>query len=464
METARQRVRARRASETAAAQRPQAPPQGLPARALAVRLVAGVLTGKQPLEQVLAESLGRGDWAALEARDRALARLVAATVLRRLGELEYVLKSFIERPLPPDKGHLWPILLTATAQLIALDMPPHAVVDLAVELTRRDRGAHRFAKLANAILRRVGEQGKSLLADQHSLGLNIPDWLWRRWSAAYGEDAATKIAVASLREAPLDITVKSPAQVHAWAERLGGQLLATGSIRLAAHGRIEHLAGYTAGEWWVQDAAAALVARAAGDVTGQTIADLCAAPGGKTAGLAAAGAHVTAVDFHGPRLARLRENLARLHLTAEIVDADAASWSPARTFDAVILDAPCTATGTIRRHPDILRLKRPEDVGRMANVQRAMLANAAMLVRPGGLLVYSTCSLEPEEGEQAIASFVASQPTFERAPIAPGEIAADPAWINSRGEVRTLPCHLPMEPAALSGIDGFFVARLRRKH
>jgi 16S rRNA (cytosine967-C5)-methyltransferase len=460
---ARRRRRPSRASGLAAAKHQRAPPQGLPARALAVRLVAGVLTGKQPLEQVLAASLNRCEEAGLEARDRALARLVAATVLRRLGELEYVLKSFIARPLPSDKGDLWPILLTAAAQLIALDMPPHAVVDLAVELTRRDRGAHRFAKLANAILRRVGEVGKLLLANQEGTRLNIPDWLWQRWSAAYGEETAAKISSASLREAPLDITVKSPAQALSWAERLGGRLLPTGSIRLAAHGRIEDLPGYANGEWWVQDAAAALVARAAGNVAGQTIADLCAAPGGKTAGLAAAGAHVTAVDCRGARLARLRENLARLHLSAEIVDADAASWAPGRAFDAVILDAPCTATGTIRRHPDILRLKQPEDAARMVIIQNAMLANAATLVRPGGLLIYSTCSLEPEEGEQRTASFLASQPAFERAPMAAGEITADPAWINTAGEVRTLPFLLPMEPAALSGIDGFFVARLRRR-
>jgi 16S rRNA (cytosine967-C5)-methyltransferase len=313
-------------------------------------------------------------------------------------------------------------------------------------------------------MRRVGEQGKALLADQHGLDLNIPRWLWQRWSAAYGEAAARKIATASLREAPLDITVKDPAQAFAWAERLGGRLLASGSVRLATPGRIEQLAGYSEGEWWVQDAAAALVARAAGNVAGQTVADLCAAPGGKTAGLAAAGAHVTAVDVHAARLARLRENLARLRLTAEIVAADAASWAPGRRFDAVILDAPCSATGTIRRHPDILRLKRSENIARMADIQRSMLANAATLVRPGGVLIYSTCSLEPEEGEQAITSFIASQPAFERAPIAAAEIAADSTWITTRGEVRTLPFHLPMEPMALSGMDGFFVARVKRKH
>ena len=212
----------------------------------------------------------------------------------------------------------------------------------------------------------------------------------------------------------------------------------------------------------MQDAAAALVARIAGDVAGKTVADLCAAPGGKTAGLAAAGAQVTAVDVSAARLERLRENLARLQLAAEVVEADAASWSPGRTFDVVVLDAPCTATGTIRRHPDILRLKAAADVERMAALQRGMLAHAASLVRPGGLLVYATCSLEPEEGTQQIAAFLAARPDFERVPVAAAEIGAEPAWITAHGELRTLPFHLSQDTPGLSGLDGFYVARLRR--
>jgi 16S rRNA (cytosine967-C5)-methyltransferase len=438
-------------------------PAGLAARQLAVHLVTGVLIHQRPLEQALAEALARPDFAALEARDRALARAVAAAVLRRQGELEHVLLAFLERPPPRDQGRLWPILLTGAAQLVALDMPAHAAVGLAVEIARRDRGAHRFAKLVNAVLRRVAERGHELLAGQDRVRLDIPDWLWQRWGDAYGADTARRIAEASLAEAPLDITVKpggdSPA---AWAERLGGRLLPSGTVRLAAHGRIEDLPGYADGAWWVQDAAARLVARAAGDVAGLAVADLCAAPGGKTAALAAAGAHVTAVDVSAARLARLRENLARLRLAAEVVEADAATWSPGRLFDVVVLDAPCTATGTIRRHPDILRLKRPQDVARMAELQRAMLAHAATLVRPGGVMVYSTCSLEPEEGTLQVRDFLAANPSFERAPIAPAEISAEPAWLTADGELRTLPFHGPQEPPSMAGIDGFYVARLRR--
>jgi 16S rRNA (cytosine967-C5)-methyltransferase len=438
-------------------------PPGLAARTLAVHLVAGVLMEARPLEQVLAHCT-TSQLAALPPRDRALARAIAATVLRRQGELEHVLKAFLERPLPANKGRLWPILLTGAAQLVCLGMPPHAVVDLAVETTRRDRGARRFAKLVNAVLRRVAERGPELIKHQDATRLNLPDWLWRRWSQSYGPELARRVAQASLREAALDISVKAGGDsAAAWAERLGGRALATGSVRLTHHGRIEDLPGYVEGAWWVQDAAAALVAATAGEVAGKTVADLCAAPGGKTAALAAAGAKVTAVDVSGPRLARLAQNLLRLRLSADVIEADAIAWSPGRTFDVVVLDAPCTSTGTIRRHPDILRLKGAQDVARMAQLQRAMLAHAATLVAPSGLVVFSTCSLEPEEGALQIANLLKERTDFERVPIAAAEIGAEPEWITAQGELRTLPCHLQLEQPELSGLDGFYVARLRRK-
>jgi 16S rRNA (cytosine967-C5)-methyltransferase len=437
-------------------------PPGLAARRLAVRLVAGMLLRKRPFDQVLAESAARPEVVALEPRDRAFARAVAAAALRRQGELEHVLNAFLERPLPADKGYLWPILLTGAAQLVCLGLPAHAVVDLAVETTRRDRAAHRFAKLTNAVLRRVAEHAERLLSDQDRLRLNMPDWLWQRWSAAYGEETARRIAEASLKEAPLDITAKADAQ--GWAGALGGRVLPTGSVRARVHGPISRLPGYAEGAWWVQDAAAALVTRVAGDVTGKTVADLCAAPGGKTASLVTAGAHVTAVDVSASRLSRLSENLQRLRLAAEVVEADAATWSPGRTFEVVILDAPCTATGTIRRHPDILRLKSPEDIVRMADVQRAMLVQAATLVAPGGTLVYSTCSLEPEEGPAQVEAFLGAHgEDFHRVVISAPEIGGEADWITPAGDLRTLPFHMGLEPDALAGMDGFYVARLRRR-
>jgi 16S rRNA (cytosine967-C5)-methyltransferase len=437
-------------------------PAGLAARALAHDLIAGVLVDRRPLDHLLAETAARPEAASMQARDRAFARLLAATVLRRLGELEHVLGAFLDKPLtkagkPGQRA--WPILLAGAAQLLFLNTSAHAAVDLAVEAARRDPQAGRFAGLANAVLRRVAREGAAALARQDSIRLDIPAWLWKRWEQAYGAETARRIAEASLREPPLDLSLKPGADAAAWAQRLGGQVLRTGSIRLAEHGRVEDLAGYAEGTWWVQGAAAALVARAAGDVAGRTVADLYAAPGGKTAGLAAAGALVTVVDDSPARLERLRANLARLDLTAEVVVADAAKWAPGPSFDAVILDAPCSGTGTISRHPDILRLKGPTDIARMAEVQRILLRNAATLVRPGGTLVFSTCSLEPEEGRARIDALVDDEPSLQRAPIVAQEIGADPSWIVD-GDVRTLPFHL--EADRLSGLDGFYIARLRR--
>jgi 16S rRNA (cytosine967-C5)-methyltransferase len=437
---------------------------GLPARQLAVRLVAGVIDEGKPLDRLLEALLGAAEFTGLEARDRALARAVAAATLRRCGELEGIVGVILDRPLPAGSGRLQAILLTAAAQLLCLDMPAHAVVNLAVEMARRDRRARRHVKLVNAVLRRVCERGRTLLAARDPVRANIPDWLWRRWCTIYGGDTARRIAEASLREAPLDVCVKTgaAAELRAWAEKLGGHLLPTGCIRLAAHGRIEDMPGYADGAWWVQDAAAQLVARLAGDVAGRRVVDLCAAPGGKTAALAAAGARVTAVDVAPRRLDRLRHNLNRLRLAADIVEADATTWSPGTVFDAVILDAPCTATGTIRRHPDILRRRQPPDIGRNAELQQAMLRNAARLVRPGGVLVYSVCSLEPEEGCLQAGALLAAAPDFERMPIGAAAIGASPEWITSSGELRTLPFHLDLEPRELSGMDGFYAALLRR--
>ncbi len=435
------------------------PPQGLAARDLAHELIAGVLLAKRTLDEMLAATAARPQTAAIEPRDRAFARLLAATVLRRLGELEHVLAAFLERRPPRSSGRLWPILLAGAAQILCLGTPAHAAVGLAVEAARREPGGARFAGLANAVLRRVATEGSALLAGQDPVRLNIPAWLWQRWCTAWGEADARRIAEVSLMEPPLDIALKPEpgADAAAWAERLGGRLLPTGAIRLATHGRIEDLPGYTEGAWWVQAAAAALVVRAVGDVAGLEVADLCAAPGGKTAGLAASGARVTAVDDAPARLGRLRENLARLRLDAEVVAADVTTWAPGRSFDAVILDAPCTATGTISRHPDILRLKGPPDVARMAKVQEAMLANVAALLRPDGVLVYSTCSLEPEEGRAQVGAFLARTPAFRHLPITAAEIGADPAWI-AEGDVRTLPFHL----SELGGMDGFYISRLQR--
>lgn len=444
--------------------RREADPAGLLVRELAVDALAAVMFRAVPLDEALAHILAEARAAALPARDRALVRLLVATVLRRSGELEHVLAAFLSKPLPRDQRRLTLILRTAAAQLLVLATKPHAAISLAVEQCRRDRQAHRFDKLANAVLRRVATEGPALLAAAGGATRNIPEWLLRRWQAHFGVETAAAIAAASLTEPPLDLSARRDAA--GWADRLAGALLATGSIRLPGGGRIEDLAGYAEGAWWVQDAAAALPARLLGSVAGASVLDLCAAPGGKTAELAARGARVTALDVSEPRLARMRENLARLGLDAELIAADATIWAPGRTFDAVLLDAPCTATGTIRRHPDILHLKRADDIARLATLQRRLLDNAVRLVAPGGVVVYATCSLEPEEGEQQVAALLSRDATVEHVPITLAE-AADlgwsPDWITPAGNLRMLPFHTPAGAAAGTGMDGFFAARLRRR-
>ncbi len=396
----------------------------------------------------------------LAPRDRAFARLVATSVLRNRGALNAVIRSFLTKPLPENLGRLEPILLSAAAQLLLLGTPPHAAISLAVDQCRADRSARRFDKLANAVLRRVSAEGQARLSSLDSVAETFPTWLLDRWSAAYGADRAREIAQASLRAAPLDLTSRGDATEL--AARVGGLLLPTGSVRLEDAGRIEEIDGFAEGTWWVQDAAAALPAKLLGDIRDKRVADICAAPGGKTAQLAAAGAIVTAIDKSHGRLKRLTANLERLHLNAEIHVADAASYTPAEPFDAVLLDAPCTATGTIRRHPDILYLKRPEDTASLAALQARILDAASRAVRVGGTLVYCTCSLEPEECALQIASFLDRHSEFRRVAITPDEIGGAAAWITSDGDLRTLPTHLSELPEGLAGMDGFYAARLTR--
>jgi 16S rRNA (cytosine967-C5)-methyltransferase len=450
-----------RADPTTTGRAPGAPAAGYELRALAVRLVSAVLDRGRALDDALAAEFASPAAAGLEARDRALARLIATTVLRRKGELEAIVATFIEKPLPADRGLLTPILLSAAAQLVVLGIAPHAVISIAVEQARHDRGARRFDRLVNAVLRRTSERGSEILSSLPGARMNVPAWMWKRWVEAYGEAAAARIAEASLREPALDLTIADTARAGEWAATLGGALTAVGSVRITSHGkRIDELAGFAEGAWWVQDVAATLPARLLGDVRGLHVADLCAAPGGKTAQLAAAGAHVIAVDLTPKRLARVRENLARLKLEANVVAADALTWTPPQPLDAVLLDAPCTATGTIRRHPDILHLKRETDIARLADLQARLLDHAVTLVRPGGVIVYCTCSLEPEEGERQIEALLTRNSAIERVAFSTCDGLMND-WITPAGELRTLPFHAPGPAPEPAGMDGFFAARLR---
>ena len=436
---------------------------GLAARQIAAQVVDGVLRQGKPLHETLEGDRAHGVFRHLNARDRALVTMLCQTSLRQLGFLRAVLARRLDKALPRRAGATEAILLVAAAQIYFLDTPAHAAVDLAVRDAAGDRNARHFRALVNAVLRAIAADREAAAEGLDALELNTPAWLHARWQRQYGAEVARNIAAAHARTPPLDLTVKSDAD--GWAQRLGGIVLPTGSVRIAdPHGSIERLEGYDAGAWWVQDAAAALPARLLGDVAGLDVADLAAAPGGKTAQLARAGARVTAVDRSRTRMARLAENLARLKLDATTVVADIAKWQSGKSFDAVLLDAPCSATGTIRRHPDIPWLRRDGDFKAMQAVQSALIGRAADLLKPGGRLVYATCSLEREEGEGAVAAALDAGAPLRVEAIGSAELPGLAAAVTPDGYLRTRPdmAFIGSNGVEHPGMDGFFAARLIR--
>ena len=420
------------------------------ARHVALDLIGAVLGRERPLDEAIDDS---PSMAKLSLRDRAFARLLVATVLRRLGQIDTLIADCLANPLPPRAAQVHDILRLGIAQLLFLHTPPHAAVATSVDLAQ-GRGFPAHKGLVNAVLRRLSVEGSARVEKHDPAALNTPVWLWESWTRHYGEDVTRAIATAHLREAPLDLTLRSNA--NGWCEALSATPLPTGTLRRAGGGAVSTLPGYGEGAWWVQDAAAALPVRLFGDIAGMRVVDLCAAPGGKTAQLADAGAFVTAVDRSSRRLERLIANLKRLSLPAATVAADALTWRPEQPADAVLLDAPCSATGAIRRHPDVPHLKRPGDITRLSMIQDRLLRAAVDMLRPGGMLVYCTCSLEPEEGPQRIDALLRSGAPVERRPVAPAEIDAPAEWLTGDGDLRTLPFHL----AEYDGIDGFYGARL----
>ncbi len=421
------------------------------ARAVALDLVGAVLRHGRALDDALS---GNRPFAQLAPRDRALAHRLTATVLRRCAELDARIDPLMTRR--PARGELRDILRLGAAQLTLLDTPAHAAVDSAVTLARRRRLAG-VGGLVNAVLRRLATTAADSPVDpDRAARLNTPDWLWHSWCRAHGSPRTARIARAHLDEPPLDLAV--PRDPALWAARLGGTPLANGLTvrRPTGGGPIDRLPGFAEGAWWVQDVAASLPARLLGNVTARTVIDLCAAPGGKTAQLAAAGADVIAVDLSEDRLARVTDTLARLGLRASIVAADATTWDAPLEAEAILLDAPCTATGTIRRHPDIPYLKRPGDLAPAAHRQSALLDAAAARLAPGGTLVYATCSLQPEEGEEQIAALLGRNDSLKTLPIAVEETAGLGVPVESLGAVRTFP------GSGTDSGDGFFIARLTR--
>lgn len=423
-------------------------------RLIAWRTLTEAQAKDAPVDQLLTMQEGYGD---LAVRDRAFCRLLVAETLRWRGWLDEIIARFLEKPLPAKNRLAQDVVRLGLCQLLILETPPHAAVDETVKLCV-DAGFTPLKGLVNAILRRA-EREKAVLLEEKKRGDSLswlPPWISESWKTAYGTEAASRVAKASLAEAPLDLTVKGDAST--WSATLGGANLASSSVRLEEGGDVAKLPGYDAGEWWVQDLAATLPVRIMGDIKGKTVIDLCAAPGGKTAQLCMLGAQVTAVERSPSRICLLRENMERLRFTPDIVEADALIWKPETLADIVLLDAPCSATGTFRRHPEALWRKKPEDVSRLMMLQRRLIDAAITMVKPGGMLVYATCSLEHGEGEGQVAWMKEAHPSLTPVPITPSALPGLEQTVTDEGLVRALPHFF----AEKGGIDGFFATRFRR--
>jgi 16S rRNA (cytosine967-C5)-methyltransferase len=423
--------------------------EGIPARAAAQVILSDVLRKRRPLDATLG-AIGR-----LAPRDAGFARAIASETLRRFGQIEALVRQFVPMAPPPHKaGSTLEILYAGACELMFLNVAPHAAVDAANQLALADSKARHFKPLINAVLRRISREGKQVLATQDAPRLNTPDWLWVRWCDTYGENIARAIAVAHAAPAPLDLVLKD----KTLAVQLGGTVLFDDIVRLSETTRVEELPGFADGAWWVQDAAGSLPARLLGDVAGKLVIDLCAAPGGKTMQLAASGAQVVAVEREADRLRRLRENLERTGLAANLICADARDFKPDTLASCVLLDAPCTATGTIRRHPELPWIKSASDVTFCEQAASEIFSAAADMVAKDGVLVFAVCSLEREEGIEQVENFLRQRDDFAREAVTASELFGHEEWISAEGDLRTLPCHL----ADQGGMDGFFAARLRR--
>ena len=433
---------------------------GLAARRIAADILDGVLHKRRTLDDQLDGAGAHPGLKTLSDRDRALMRRLVATILRRLGTLGHVLSRLLDRGVPTDAPRAQSALLIGAAQILWMDVPDHAAVDLSVRLVQSDRRAARYAGLVNAVLRRCAREGQALIDEVKSQTLDVPPWLMARWIAHYGEATARAMAAALSHEPSLDLTVKSDAAQ--WATRLHGEVLPTGTVRTLLHGSVTMLPGFAEGQWWVQDAAAALPARLFGDIKGKSIADLCAAPGGKTAQLA-----------HGRR-ARHRarplagaDGAAARQSCAAVAARPRPSWPmpsngkvPPKASTACWSMRPAPRPAPSAAIPMWPGCGRRADIAALAALQKRLLQKAVTLLKPGGTLVYCTCSLEPEEGEAGHRRPARRRTGLRRAPIDAGEVAGLAEIVTPEGDLRTLPCHLPHADPRLGGLDGFYAARL----
>lgn len=436
---------------------------GLSSRQAASKLLSAIIDKKTSMDGLLDLKGGNPAYLDLSDQDRLLVKAILLSTLRNYQIIEKFLDHLLEKPLPTGAVSLRHILRIGAAQILYLDVPDHSAVDLAVEQANIDPRNRRFANLVNAILRRMAREKDKMLPKLGEKTAMLPDWYAKKLSKSYGFNRARKMMQLMSQPAPIDITVKSDADL--WAQKLGGTKLTDWSVRLdKLDGPLQSLEGFDDGEWWVQDLAASLPARLFGDLNGKRMIDLCAAPGGKTAQLILAGAEVTALDRSKSRLNRLNENLVRLKLSAHTEISRMEKYQTEDLFDMALLDAPCSSTGTIRRHPDVVWTKNEEDITYLAGVQKGLLDHAITLLKPGGLIVFSNCSLEPEEGEEMIVQYAADhQDKVELEAIDPALCPGFESVITDDGFIRTTPDFSLNEDEQLQGADGFFAAKLRKK-
>lgn len=427
--------------------------KGLAARRGALDVLQRLRAG-EPLDRALATTR---TFSLLKGADRSFARNLVALTLRRRGSLDHVIGIYLDRPLPARAGEAMDILRMTGAQLYILGTPAHAAVATATELAGQKQELKGYKGLINAICRRLSEKGKKHW-DALPMRTDTPGWLWRRWERQYGLPVARSIAEAHRGEPPLDLTLRDPQEAEKLAGQLGGVALANGTVRLSS-GNITTMPGFDEGKFWAQDLAASLPVIAMGDVSGKVIYDVCAAPGGKTMQLAARGADVMAIDRSSSRLKTLHENMRRTKLRARSAAEDLLLWQPESQADGLLLDAPCSATGTLRRNPDIAWTRKDEDIEALAHLQTRMIDRAVTMVKPGGIFVYAVCSLQREEGEKQIEAALARHGNLRLIPITAEDLGGEvfAPLIAKQGWLRTLPCHLKDQ----GGVDGFFIAKMR---
>lgn len=426
----------------------------LTGRWAALGFLEKILDDHLPLDQAFDQTCRQfGD--KLSVQDRGFVRHLGTTCLRHLGQLDAMINHCTSKKLSGRQKTVRNILRLGITQLLYMEVPAHAAVNSAVKMTDKQKNnSDRHSKgMVNAILRRIDRESKKF-STKFSPNLNIPKWLKEDWKKSFGAGEADKIAAALLAEPPLDFSLKPDCDGAEWATKLGGILLANGSVRVKKAGIVQNLAAYDAGHWWVQDVAASLPAGLLGAKAGDHVLELCAAPGGKAAQAAARGCRVTAVDSSARRLRRMQENMDRLKLVCDLVTSDAADYKPEQEFRFILLDAPCSSTGTLRRHPDVSRVRGPKDILALAEIQTRLLDAAVRMMPVGGILIYCVCSLQSQEGPAQIKALLDRNGTVKRKRIELEELTGFEKALLENGDAQTLPHHMS------GGMDGFFISRL----